>query len=342
VRVILAPDLQWGRLRQRLDPWNVVRRVTWLTSERFDVVHAIDCRPVVILPALWARSRGRAPLILSWWDLFGGGGVALERSGAVYARTVGRFEAFFEERFRLHADRATVISTALLERLAGLGFPRKHILLQRLGCDTRRFSPIGKDEARAALGLPAGAVIMCFVGALSPGDLSLVRRALDRARARYTGELLTVFVGTALGPELPADAPGVRFVPRQPLDEVYRYLGASDLCLLPLGDSVANRARWPSKSADYFNAGRPVVATRVGDLEGLFREHRLGYLAEESTAEGFSDAIMQALGSPECWDPIGRAARGFAEQHLDTRVLARELLTWYAGARHDVAAGGML
>ena len=329
VRVVQAPDLLWGRLRQGADPWNVLRRWAWARRQPFDVVHAIDSRPVVILPALGLRRRTATTLIMSWWDLFGSGGVARDRSGSLYAATGGRVEQLFEERFRLWADAATVISTTLERRLREAGFPGDRILLQRLGCDTRRFQPISKEAARAQLGVPAEGPVLCYVGALAALDLDLFLQGLERAQASQRGRLTTLLVG---GPEVGAAAAArvaLRSVPRQPLEVVHRYISASDLCLLPLRESPANRARWPSKCGDYLNAGRPVLTTPVGDDADLVRRHDLGFVAPAATPEGLAAAIDAAIESRPAWDAIGMAARRFAEQQLDVSVLAAQLLDFY-------------
>ena len=331
VRVVQAPDLLWGRLRQGADPWNVLRRWAWARRQQFDVVHAIDSRPVVILPALWLQRRAGTTLIMSWWDLFGRGGVARDRSGSLYAATGGRVEQLFEERFRLRADAATVISTALERRLREAGFPGDRILLQRLGCDTRRFQPVSKEAARTQLGVQAEGPVLCYVGALAAPDLDLFLQGLERAQARHGGRLTPLLIG---GPAVEAGAAarvGLRLVPRQPLEGVHRYISASDLCLLPLQESPANSARWPSKCGDYLNAGRPVITTPVGDVADLVRRYDLGFVAPAASPDGLATAIDAAIESRATWDAIGAAARRFAEQQLDVSVLAAQLLDLYRG-----------
>jgi len=338
VRVVLAPDLLWGRLRQGLDLWNTCCRIRFVGRGSFDVIHAIDARPVVILPALWRKWRLRTPLVLSWWDLFGEGGTARERSGALYASTLGVLEGKWERLFRLKADRATVISNDLRRRLEAIGYPADRILLQRVGCDTRAYGPGDQAAARRALGLPQDARILCYVGALLPSDQKLLIESLTRVIERYDGgDLRVLMVGTpALSQEL-ATRLHVQRIERQPLDVVYRYLAAADLCLLPLCESVANRARWPSKASDYFSAGRPVVTTKVSDFEELFAKYRLGYLADRSTAEAYAETLLQALDRREEWETMGQTCRRFAETELDTRVLARDLAALYADAQRGAS-----
>ena len=139
VQVVESPDLLFGTLRQGMDLWNSIRRIIYLRHKKFDLIHAIDCRPVVILPALWMKKVKKIPLVLSWWDWFGRGGTAEERSGKLYAKTLGLVETFFEEYFRKYADRATVITTALQQRLISLNYPPEKIEIHRVGCDIREW-----------------------------------------------------------------------------------------------------------------------------------------------------------------------------------------------------------
>ena len=331
VRVVQAPDLLWGRLRQGADPWNALCRRAWVRRESFDVVHAFDSRPVVIVPALALRRRPGTALVMSWWDLFGRGGVAMDRAGWFYAATGGRVEQHFEERFRLRADAATVISTELERRLRDAGFPASRILLQRLGCDTRRFRPLAKDVARAELGIPADGPVLCYVGALAPPDRDLLLGGLERAQALTGGRLRAFLVGGPSVDPAVAQRVGLHIVPRQRLEVVHRYISASDLCLLPLRESPANRARWPSKCGDYFNAGRPVIVTPVGDVPDLVRRFGLGFVAPAASSDGMAAAIAAAVDARDAWERIGAAARRFAEEALDVNLLADQLLDLYRG-----------
>ena len=329
VDIVEAPDLLWGRLRQGLDLWNVLRRCLWLRAQRFDVVHAVDCRPAVLGPVMMARSMG-VPTVLSWWDYFGGGGTALERSGSLYARTLGKFEGFLERFGRRFASHATVISSFLGERLAELGYPRDRTTLVRLGCNTHRFPVMQKREARAALGLPVDATILCYVGALMPADRDLLIATLDRLRRGGEKDLIPILVGTPPLDAADVQRLGIRLVPRQPLETVHRYISAADLCLLPFRTSVANMARWPSKSADYLNAGRPIVATPVSDFPKLFAKHRLGFLSESDEPEAYAAAVREALSARAEWDAMGKTCRAFAVSELDVAALGARLHTIYS------------
>ena len=77
VNIIESPDLMYGRLRTGWDPVNVMRRILYLKSMRFDVIHALDCRPTVIIPALYLKKYRKVPLVIDWADWWGRGGAGV-------------------------------------------------------------------------------------------------------------------------------------------------------------------------------------------------------------------------------------------------------------------------
>ena len=103
------------------------------------------------------------------------------------------------------------------------------------------------------------------------------------------------------------------------------------ICWLPLRDTGANRGRWPLKLNEYMAAGRPVVATAVGDVAILVRKHEIGLLALDRP-EDLAEATTQLLGDPARRDCLGRNARQVAEEVLDWALLAERLESFY----HDV------
>src|SRR6202521_5382291 len=122
VRVLQTPDLFWGLGRTGWDFWDTCARILRLGGAgQWDVVHAWDCRPVVILPALYARFVGSRTgrLVIDWCDWWGRGGTQDERRQS-WLKLLGPYETFFEEAFRTKADGTTVISKALRDRAIGL------------------------------------------------------------------------------------------------------------------------------------------------------------------------------------------------------------------------------
>ena len=66
ITIVEFPDLLWGKFRQGIDFLNTLLRFWFLIKNDFDIIHLIDCRPVTILPAFWAKKIKKTPLVISW------------------------------------------------------------------------------------------------------------------------------------------------------------------------------------------------------------------------------------------------------------------------------------
>ncbi len=326
VTVYEAPDLLWGGLRQGPDLWNCLRRCMYSQSQRFDLVHAIDCRPNVIFTALHIKYRQKIPLVLSWWDLFGGGGLVQERSSKLYAATLGHVETWFEEYFRRHADAATTITSYLAERLASMNYPTENIMVQHVGVDTQAAVP-ERDYARAQLGLESDVPTFCFIGTIYKTDLEMLLRALDIVKQRAAYRI--IWIGNAAIPEEVCREYNIHRTGYISSEEVRLYLGASDICLLPMKVNITNKARWHSKVSDYFNAAKPVVSTPVSDFPDIFARRDVGWMSASDGAQDFAQILLQAIDERDQWEDKGRNARALVMDELDVHVLARQLLEFY-------------
>ena len=102
VEIIHTPDLLWGIGRTGWDPWDTSNRIAYLHGKEWNLIHAWDSRPVVILPALYARkqsSRIGGKLVLDWCDWWGRGGTQAERTNKALG-IIAPIETFFEENYR--------------------------------------------------------------------------------------------------------------------------------------------------------------------------------------------------------------------------------------------------
>lgn len=326
VRVVESPDLLPGIGRTGWDPWDTLWRMGWLWRHRqeFDLIYAFDSRPAVILPALFLKRVAGLPLIYDWCDWWGRGGLASERGYGLVDRLMGPVETWFEERFRTAADLTTVISTRLRDRAAGLGVDPNTIHLIPQGCEPEKFAPGDRTAARARLGLPQDAYLAGYLGKLVATDqpflVDVVREVGDRIpgfRVIHVGQPTAGIPGDLL-----ADG---RFVQAGRVDEARLgdFLTACDVFILPLRNTLANNARWPSKINDYLVAGRPIVATRVSDIVSYFESRRIGLLAEP-LVEDFSQKLID-LSQEAGTEEMGRQARRLAETDLSWEYLVTGL-----------------
>ena len=329
VELIEMPDLLWGRARTGWDLWNTMHRAVGLRPSDYDAIHAFDCRPAVILPALALARRGGLPLFVDWADWWGRGGAITERPGFLVNRLIGGVETWFEESFRHHALGTTVISKALEQRAVGLGIAPGTIHRFPNGCDHEQIRPLDYRAARAELSVADDARIVAHVGVIYPRDLTLLLGAMARV-VEVRPEARLVMLGNPKAP-LRLDAlPGgalhsTGFVD---FDVLQHWLGASDCCVVPLSDTVCNWGRWPGKVNDYLCAGRAVVMPRVGDAAEWIDRERAGWTSRADVGS-FADALMEALGTREGAAEAGARGRALAETRLSWATVAAGVDEFY-------------
>jgi glycosyltransferase involved in cell wall biosynthesis len=316
------------RLARRWLIPGVLWRLALVLGEEHEAVIAFDHWPEVACPLFLAKLARRRRLVSDWADLWTQGGIleAKFRPG-----TVGyHIESWLELRTKRVADSVTTISQLLRDRAVAAGVPAKRVWYLPSGADIENITPLGKGEARRACGLPAQGKIIAYAGVSTAAEARLlveafvlIEREVPEARLLLIGPFERGMCQEGLDPALKAKilSPGV--IPYACLGA---YLSAADLLALPLPDTMNSRARWPNKFGDYLAAGRPIVATSLGDLEGIFREHPIGLAAEPDT-EHFARQAVQLLRDPDRAEACGRAARHLAESQLDWSLLAGRLET---------------
>lgn len=338
VTLVEEPALFPGRLRSGWDPVDLGRRLFGVVRNEFgrpDVIHAFDARPTVILPALLLARRTGAPLVLDWADWWGRGGTIEERdTGKLVRFLVRRPETWFEESFRTRAKRTTVISKALAQRAIHLGVSQSSITIVPQGCDARTIQPMEIGEARRRSSLPEGVPIIGYLGTLLKSDGAQLFKTFAEIRDTYRNARLLMIGNPHLS--LP-DQPGLIRVGFVPKDLLAQYLGACDFFVLPLNDSVANRARWPSKINDYMAAGRATVATPVGDVADVIQKHGIGLVGSVEDGAMARACLRLIADSDEC-ESFGNNARLLAEKQLSWESVCQGLMSVYDSALSDSGA----
>jgi len=336
VRLVETPDLLPGALRSGWDLWNAARRIGWLRGRTFDLVHAFEMRPVVLLPALVAQRRG-ALWVADWCDWFGRGGSVEERPNPFLRWVLRPVETFFEERFRTRADAATVINSTLRQKALDLGVPTDRVLVFPNGADLEGIRPQDQGEVRQRLGMPLDVKLVAHTGALFQRDAALMAAAFNRIHAAEPRARL-LLIGYCNQPvetmvRIPEAVWRTGPVNSQQLAD---YLSASDVGWLPLTDCGANRGRFPMKLNDFMAAGLPVVASDVGGVGALLREVAIGRLAL-AQSESMADAVLALLADATERERLGHRGRQVAEARFAWPLIGERVERFYEEA---MAAAG--
>lgn len=198
--------------------------------------------------------------------------------------------------------------------------PARKLETIRAGVDLDAFSE-SKGEARAALGLDARDSVAIIVARLSPEKnhrlllqaFQVAARRVERARLLVVGD---GDEGTVireeikrLGLEGSVDMLGVR-------RDIARLLAASDVFVLS-----SDREGLPIAALEAMAAGRPVVATAVGDLPTIVRDGVTGRLVEPNDAGALGAALADMLGDRALAAEAGARARRVVEQGYSLRSM---------------------
>lgn len=326
VKLVESPDLLWGAGRTGWDPWNAISRTKWIRQQRFDIIHTVDTRPAVSLPAMLARRQSGAKWVADWTDWWGRGGATEEREGWLVRKLIGPIEQLFEEKPRRYADGTIVISRALGRRAQALGVPGE-ILYLPPGADSDSIRETSRLEARARFNLEPDGKYIGYLGNIYQRDADLLFDTLDRLEATDAKLLMVGDPGCRIDERL---RPRVTVTGRVPFNDMLDHLSACDVLALPLSDTVANRGRWPSKVNEYLAVGRPVVACDVGDVANLLRDNGIGLLTRPEAGE-FAARLDELLRDPDRSRSMGESARHIAQTSYSQDAIADKLERFYRG-----------
>jgi D-inositol-3-phosphate glycosyltransferase len=250
-----------------------------------------------------ARDRWSVPLIHTAHTL------AKVKNAALAAgdRPEPRARVIGEEQVVAEADRLVANTEEEARQLVEhYGADPRRTLVVPPGVDLDRFRPGDRAAARRALGVPADAVVLTFVGRIQPlkaPDLLLeaAARMLEDDPA-LRGRLRVHVVGAPSGSGLEAPrrleelagrlgiADRVRFLPPQAPDRLALHYRAADVAVVPSHNESFGLVALEAQAC-----GTPVVAAAVGGLRTAVRDGVSGVLVEGRDPAAYAAAIRAVL-----------------------------------------------
>jgi len=275
-----------------------VLAVCALWERGVSLIHAHRCYPAGFAAALAAPFL-RLPMVLTAYGS--------DVNAGLDRKAVGRWVCFATRHSLRRASVVIAVSRALADRARAAGAAATRVVPS--GVDLSELGHVGREAARAKLGLPAGARLVLFAANLVPvKDPETMLRAFGTLRGRRKDAVLAVLGRGELEGAASDEcrslglSDSVMFLGRRPREEVPLWLAASDVVALSSTDEGC-----PVVALEALASGRPFVGTAVGGLPDIVPEGA-GILVKPRDPAALAAALEEALG--RTWDQEALAAHG--------------------------------
>ncbi len=192
-----------------------------------------------------------------------------------------------------------VMSEEMRREAAALGVRPDRVEVMPNGVDGAVFAPRDRMEARAALGIGPGRVVVCVSRLSHEKGIDV----LVDAFAKLADPALRLYVvgdGVERAPlaariKSAGCEERITLVGTRPHAEIPRWLAAADVAVLP-----SRSEGMPNAVLEALASGRPVVATAVGGTRELITSRDTGRLVPAGDADALAGAIQEAVSAS--WD----------------------------------------
>lgn len=223
------------------------------------------------------------------------------------------------ERLNLQAaDRIFVVAEAERRNLIKSGVNEQKIVLNPNGVDPEKFRPgVGGVSVRTRLKIEDDSVLVGFVGSFGPWHgVTELAEAITLIPNDTNAKFLLIGTGR-LREQVESTISSAGFSDRViftgavPHDEVPVLLDACDILVsphIPLADGSEFFGS-PTKLFEYMAMGKPIVASKLGQIGEVLQDDRTALLVEPGNVDELSAAIERLIQSPALRSQLGEAAR---------------------------------
>ena len=303
-----------------------------------DIVHLQKCHFYAAIPVIAAAFMANTHLHYDWDDW----------EEKIFFSSVGRTTPstfltgcsfwLLERCLPLLADSISVASTALKDLAIRRGANKRALGLVPVGADLQQFQP-GRDGAavRGKYGLGTKVVVLYHGQLHSCQYVKLFLQAARTISERDDRDRFS-FMVVGSGSELGALKDFVRELGIEDMviftgfvshTEVPDHIAAADICVASFEDNEVTRCKSPLKIVEYLAAGKPVVASGVGEAKNMLNGS--GLIVQPGRSEDIASAIIKLAEDAAMRMTLSVAARKMAEEKYNWRHSAAALERVYVG-----------
>jgi starch synthase len=324
----------------------VVHRIRWTPDHRFFRYRAAETVGALL------RNTGAQAVIERYYNLGGEGVRAATAQGRPAVLEVnspvvdhpgslkGTLDAFVGRPLRRYREGLCREAAALLSPLPDIvpDFARSKTEIVTWGANVEAFSPDRRrEEVRAELGVPEGAVAVLFSGSHRPWHgVHVLEDAARRLAAR--ADLFFVFVG---GERSEARAFRGRHLGALPYERMPEVVASADIGVAPYDPSRLAQLRlgfyWsPLKIFEYMASGLPTVTIQRPPLTEIVRNGQEGFFFREGDPTELASVLARLADNAALRAELGRSARQRVVKHYSWAVHCAQV----EGVLERVVRGG--
>jgi glycosyltransferase involved in cell wall biosynthesis len=305
-------------------------------SAGVDVIHFQKCFHWVSIPALVAGYLLGKKLHYDWDDW----------EEQIYIASHQRPQCFvvwflktFERWLPRLVDTVSVASDHLRKLCLGWGVPPSAMVKAPVGADLVAFRPdVSGREIREKMGL-TGPVVL-YLGQLHSAQYAhLFLEAARQVAARVPQATFLIVGEGARRRELedlnarlePAPVVFTGYVEHK---DIPGHVAAADVCVAPFEDNEITRCKSPLKIVEYMAAGKPVVASDVGEVRWML--DAAGVIVPPGDIEALAKGIVALLQDAPRRARLGALARRRAEEIFNWGRTAQGIAAAYSRGEGQV------
>jgi glycosyltransferase involved in cell wall biosynthesis len=242
---------------------------------------------------------------------------------------LGRLEL---EWLKQWAKRVMILNDGMRDEAYQAGFSPEQLLWMPNPVDVNEFCPLeetDRQRARAERNLGGPAVI--YIGRLAPEkQLPSLLRAFSLSVVRHPKATLTLLGDGPCRAELESlvseldIASNVTFTGRVPMDQVLRWLQASDIFAL-----VSSGEGFPCSLAEAMSVGLPSVVSDIPGTRQLIQQNVQGLLATMGDEQAISEALNVLIADGNLRTKMGNLARRCIIDNYSTEKLMERYETLF-------------
>ncbi len=153
-----------------------------------------------------------------------------------------------------------------------------------------------------------------------------VENFIKAAKIVRSNEVGFVIGGLQINQPVMDEKRSIIYLPKISQREILKYYRLCDVLVLPRPHHPAAEVAAPTKFAEYSAAGRPILATEVGDAANFVKKYSSGIVVPDNSPESLAEGVeyMSSLSKSKL-AKMGYRSRKLAEKEFDWKKIVKNL-----------------